>query len=142
MTDESSPYDLYDPSSLGWLHRRKEKKMDILNEDLARILDANADLVADPLLRGLLVEGLRGRLYAKRGPKRTISRELRELHVVELYVDLLPYLQARADRRKQNGYRKTQVDFAPAELACELIGRRVGMAGESVRNLISRKKNT
>lgn len=96
MTDESSPFYSYDRSSVGWLYPRKERGLDILNEDLARIVEANVDLVPDPLLRELIVEGLRGQLHAKRGRKRLPSRIARDLYIVSLYDDLLPRLQARA----------------------------------------------
>lgn len=141
MTDENSPFYRYDPSSVGWLHRRKKDGLEILNEDLVRILEANADLVADPALRDLLIEGLRGRLRAKRGAKRTSRRILHELHVVALYDYLLPRLQARYDRNKQRGVRTGRGDYSPAELACKLIGDRMDMEWESVRNLVSLQKN-
>lgn len=140
MTDENSPFYHHDPSSIGWLHRRKEKGLEILNEDLARLIDANADLVADPQLRTLLVDGLRGRLHAKRGRKPKQSRTLRDLYVVALYDDLLPRLQARADRRKKKGIQRARADYAPAELACRVIGKRVRLTIEGVRNLVSLQK--
>lgn len=108
MTDESSPFYWYDPSSVGWLHRRKRDGLEILNDDLVRILETDAELVPDPLFRDLLVEGLKGRLRAKRGRKKTPLGKLRELYIVAQYDYLLPRLQARHDRNKQRGIRTTR----------------------------------
>ena len=141
MTDESSPFYWYDPSSVGWLHRRKRDGLEILNDDLVRILETDAELVPDPLFRDLLVEGLKGRLRAKRGRKKTPLGKLRELYIVAQYDYLLPRLQARHDRNKQRGIRTTRGDYSPAELACKLIGNRMSMEWESVRNLVSLQKN-
>lgn len=141
MIDESSPFHNYDPSSAGWLRSRKEQGLDILNEDLVKIIQANPDVVSDPLLRDLLVEGLRGQLHAKRGRKRRPSHVLRDHYVVALYDDLLPRLQARADRRREKGIRKARADYAPAELAYKVIGTRVRLKMEAVRNLVSSQKN-
>ena len=93
------------------------------------------------MLRKFVVAGLKNALKAKRGPKRPTSRILKELYIVALYGALLPRLQARAERRKKLGHRKARADFAPADLACKLIGNRVVMEFESVRNLVSSLKN-
>lgn len=142
MTDDSSPYHRFDPSSVGWLYHRKEKGLDIRNEDLARIVESNVDLVPDLLLRELLIDGLRGRLRAKRGRKKTELSRLRELYIVAQYDYLLPRLQARRDRNRKRGTKITRGDYSPAELAYKLIGNRMGMEWESVRNLVSLQKNT
>ena len=141
MIDESSPFHGYDPSSVGWLRSRKEQGLDILNEDLARVVEVNADLVPDPLLRDLLIDGLRGRLRAKRGRKKTPLGKLRELYIVAQYDYLLPRLQTRHDRNRRRGVRTTRGDYSPAELACKLVGNRMGMEWKSVRNLVSLQKN-
>lgn len=90
----NSPDYLFDPSSVGWLHHRKRDKLEILNGDLVRILEADAELVPDPLLRDLLIEGLKGRLRAKPGRKKTPLGKLRELYIVAQY----DYLRCRRDR--------------------------------------------
>ena len=141
MDNQNGPYFRFDPSSIGWLHRRAEENAEVLNADLDRIIEANIELVPDPVLRKFVLAGLKNDLKAKRGPKRPTSRILKELYIVALYDDLLPRLQARAERRKKMGHRKARADFAPADLACKLIGNRVVMEFESVRNLISSRKN-
>lgn len=141
MTDENSPFYWYDPSSVGWLHRRKKDGLEILNEDLARIVEANVNLVPDPLLREVLVEGLRGKLHAKRGRKRLPSRVARDLYIVSLYDDLLPRLQARAGKRSAAGEKKWAVNLAPAEKAYAIIGRYMRIEPERVRNLVSQLKS-
>jgi len=141
MIDKGSPYYNYDPTSIGWLHRRAEGGEEILNADVAQIVEANPALVPDPVLRDYVVRGLAGKLKAKRGRKRGTARMLRDLYIVALYEDLLPRLQARSERRKRKGLGKVRADYSPAEHAQALIARRVGMATpEGVRNLISSHK--
>lgn len=142
MIDEDSAYYLYDPTSIGWLHRKAEIGDEILNSDVIRIVEANPASIPDTVLRDYIVRGLAGELRARRGRKRGSARTLRDLYVVALYDDLLPRLQARAERRKRKGIRKVRADYSPAEHAQALIAKRVGMATpEGVRNLISSHNN-
>ena len=142
MIEEDSIHYHYDRASIGWLHRKADDGEEILNPDVARIVEANPTLIPDPVLRDYIVRGLAGELKARRGRKRGSARMLRDLYVVALYDDLLPRLQARAERRKRKGIRKVRADYSPAEHAQALIAKRVGMATpEGVRNLISSHKN-
>lgn len=142
MINKDSLHYRYDPSSIGWLHRRAEDGEEILNSDVARIVEADPALVPDPVLRHYVLRGLAGELKARRGRKRGTARMLRDLYIVALYDDLLPRLQARAERRKKKGIRKGRADYSPAEHAQALIAKRVGMATpEGVRNLISSHNN-
>ena len=136
MNDKSSPYYLYDPESLGWLHRRVDENGDVLNADVVRIIEANTELVPDQILRDHIVLGLENGLKAKRGRKRKPSRMLKELYIVATYESLLPQMQARC-KRQRNGKQKPRGSLGPAEVLYELIGKRFGMEPESVRNLIS-----
>ncbi len=142
MIDPESPYYEWDGLSIGSLHRRAGKGDAITNPDLVRIIEAEPHLVPDEILREYVLRGLRNKLKAKRGRKRSTSRMLRELYVLSLYDDLLPRLQARAVRQKQKGIRKSRGDYSSAEYACALIANRVGMATpEGVRNLVSSLNN-
>lgn len=139
MKEPEGPYDLFDPSRPGWLHRRADNGDQILNEDLVRVITANPDLVPDATVRDLVLRGLKGELKAKRGRKRKMSNRLREMLIVARYDAVLPRLQARAARRKAAGYRKPKADRPPAECLHRLLGQTYGMEEESVRNLISRQ---
>ena len=141
MHDPNSPHFQFDPSSVGWLQRRAQNGVQILNTDLIRILEANPQLVPDVLVRGLVVRGLKNELKSKRGRKRTTVRMLKEAYIAASYEHRLAWLQARAAKRKAKGIRKLPVEHAPAELACELTGREFHMAPESVRNLVSSLNN-
>lgn len=139
--DKDTIFSRYDPSSIGWLHRRVDEGLEILNSDLVGILDANPRLVPDPVLREYVIRGLRSQLKAKRGRKRPLSRLVLEPYMVALYDDLLPKLQARAERKKAKGITKCRGDYSPAECAQKVIGNLFQMEQESMRNLISSHKN-
>lgn len=140
MHDTKSPYFSFDPLSIGWLHRRKETGEQILNADLIRIIEANAELVPDDILRDHVVRALKKPLAARRGRKRRFAKDVEELYIVALYEDLLPRLQKRF-ARERTGKRKVRGTSGPAELLCELLGNRFCMEPESVRNLISSRNN-
>lgn len=137
---EDSPHYQYEPDSIGWLHRRAREAGQILNSDLVRLIEANPELVADDVVRDFVVRGLKGELKARRGRKAASPYRARNFLILDMYEDLVPRLQARADRRKVKGHRKARADFAPAELACALIADRFGMVPESVRNIVSSLK--
>lgn len=140
MTVPDSPYYQFDPSSVGWLHRRARNKEQILNADLIRILEANPDLVPDDILRNYITRALAKPLPAKRGKKRKFEREIKELYIVATYEHLLPRLRERM-KRERGGKRKIRGTSGPAELLCQMIGKRYKMEPESVRNLISSRNN-
>lgn len=140
MTDPNSPHFQFDPSSVGWVHRRAQNGEQILNADLIRIIEANPELIPDDTLRGLVVRGLKKPLPAKRGRKRKFERELKELYIVATYEHLLPRLRERM-KRERGGKRKVRGTSGPAELLCELIADRYEMEPESVRNLISSRNS-
>lgn len=137
---KNSPDYLFDPLSIGWLHRRAEQGLVVLNEEVSAIIAADPDLVPDPVLRDFIVRGLGGELKQKRGRKRTAVKELKELYAVARYEVLLPRMQALARERKSKGLKKGSVDFSPSEEACELIARELRLgSGENVRNILSRR---
>lgn len=68
--DPESPYHHFDPSSIGWLHRRHAAGDTIRKEDIIRLLDADPSNADDPLLQDYLLPALRGELNGKRGDVR------------------------------------------------------------------------
>lgn len=140
MIDPNSPHFQFDPSSVGWVHRRAKDGKQILNADLIRIIQANPDLVPDDTLRDHVLRALKKPLPAKRGKKRKSRQELKELYIVATYEDLLPRLRERM-KRERGGKRKIRGTSGPAEWLCERIGKRFKMEPESVRNLISSRNS-
>jgi len=132
-------YHEWSSDSVDWLHRRDRAKEQVVNADLVRILSANPDLIADPILRDYLILGLEGQLKGRRGRKRLASRRLRDLHIITAYETLLPYLQLRFARERK-GARKERGASGPAEYLCEIIGKRYGLEPEGIRNLVSSLK--
>lgn len=96
MIDKNSPYHEHDPSSPGWLHRRARDGAEILNSDLVRIINANPELIPDAVCRELVKKGLQNQLKARRGRKRSHSRDLKELYIITRYDELLAELQEEA----------------------------------------------
>jgi len=142
MHDPNSPHYQFDPSSVGWLHRRAKEDSQVLNADIVRIIEANPALVPDEILREHIVRGLQKKLKAKRGRKRTTKRILKEHYIAASYEHRLAWLQDRALKRRKRGIKKFPVNHAPAELACILTGREFHMAPETVRNLVSSLNNS
>jgi hypothetical protein len=136
MQDRDSPYYQFDPSSVGWLHRRAQNGEQILNADLIRIIEADPKLLSDDTLRDHVLRALKKPLPAKKGRKRKFAKEVEQLYIVATYEYLLPRLKKRM-KRERYGRRKIRGTSGPAELLYELIGKRHGMEPESVRNLIS-----
>ena len=124
-----------------WLHDRADEDGKVLNSDLVTIIESNPEQVPDDTLRRFVIMGLNGELKAKRGRKRSMVREIRELCAVALYDTLLPEMQKLAQQRKLGGLKKERVDFSPAEVACNMIATELKLgSGENVRNIISRRK--
>lgn len=140
MHDPNSPHFQFDPSSVGWLHRRVQQGDAITNEDLACILEANPELVQDAIFRKQVLLALRGELQGVRGRPTRPPLNDRDLAMLVAYEDLLPRLQAWS-KKPNSTYHGYADGLAPAEYAYELIARRVKMlTGGRVRNIISSLK--
>jgi hypothetical protein len=137
MHDPNSPHHQFDPSSVGWLHRRAKNGENITNPDLIRVIQASPNLIPDKLLRDYIINALIKPLNATPGPKPRFPLRLKNYVILEMYEDLVPRLQKRAERRKRNGYKKGRADYAPSELASVLLGRRFRKAPGTILNIVS-----
>lgn len=141
MPSKESPYYGFDPSSIGWLHRRAEDNAEIVASDIVRIIKANPDLVTDVVLRDYIVRGLEADLKAKRGPKVPISQVARNYEIVELYIFWLRRIEKRRKRERARGSKRKRSDMSATELAQAIVARRMGFkTPEGVRNLLSSLK--
>ena len=142
---KGSVYHHYGESGPGWLEVRKRSGADVTPQDVARIVEANPELVPDMVVREYVLRGLRGELLKAPGRKRSSLQQTREMFVEYLYYDLYPRLKARRKRHRKKGIPKPRSGFSPAELAHALIGKRLARIGgamspEAVRNLLSSLK--
>ncbi len=67
--EKSSPFYLYHPDSIGWLHRRHAGGQEITKADIARLLRADPANGDDPLWKEYALKALESRLPKKRGRK-------------------------------------------------------------------------
>jgi hypothetical protein len=136
----NSPHYLFDPSSLGWLHRRHGNKDEITAADLTRILKADPTTGSDPVMAYYIIEHLEGRLKAKRGRKSLSSARLGKIIIASVLVPMWTE-EIKAERRgKDRLHLRSQKD--PAVQAAEEVGRYLGIpGGRSLLNAISAQKN-
>lgn len=93
-----SPYYPFDPSSIGWLHRRHAAGEVIRKDDIIRLLEANPDNADDPLLQDYLVPALKGELNGTPGrPAMTPVKLLRYQAAWSLYEERLAQFQRERD---------------------------------------------
>lgn len=142
---KDSAYHHYGESGPGWLEVRKRSGADVTPQDVARIIEANPELVPNEIVRDHIIRGLQRTLHKARGRKRTGLQQTREMFAEYLFDDLYPRLKARRERQRKKGIHKPRSGFSPAELAHALIGKRLGRIGgdmspEAVRNLLSSLK--
>lgn len=135
-----SPYYLFDPSSIGWLHRRHAAGEVIRKDDIIRLLEADPDNASDPLLQNYLVPALKGELNGKRGrPPRTFGRKLKLWLASHEYQERLAVY--RAGRRGRSN-RRNRSDLEPSVVIAGEVARefRLGCTGRGFLNEISRMK--
>lgn len=94
----SSPHYQFHPDSIGWLHRKHKQGGVILQEDVARILDADPDSYDDPTMRTYMFRLARGELKPRRGRP---SRSAEELFCIGVAAQLLNEVteEIREERR-------------------------------------------
>lgn len=136
----TTPWDLFDPTSPGSLARKHEKGIPVLNEDLAILVEANPDVVTDPLLRAYLVRGLRGELKGKPGrPNVQLRTALRMAHANRA-VRILSRWYRRAARR---GYSYALIEKEFSRQIQEMVARRMKWgSGPTLANKLSLHRNS
>lgn len=144
MTDEArsqlSPYHQWDRDSPGWLHRCVAEESEILPEDVIRVLEKNPDLLADDLVRDLVIRGLRGRLLGKRGRKAIDPMTV--WNILMRYDELRTELEASKPHGRRRGLAPAAHGPEPMQRIHAIIAKEFKLGGrENVRNLISRLKS-
>lgn len=136
----TTPWDLFEPTSLGSLARKHEKGLPVLNEDLAILVEANPDVIGDPLLREYLLRDLRRELKKPAGRKALGSARVVKLEYATMCVEILTKWYSRAARRGY-GYALKKEDGGLSEQVHEKVARRLRMgSGPSLANELSRHK--
>ena len=90
----NSPDYHFDPTRIGWLHRRHATGEEVRKEDIIRLLEADPNNANDPLLQDFLLPALAGKLNGKRGrPPTSPERLLRYQAAISYYEEGLPKFQ-------------------------------------------------
>lgn len=137
----NSPFYLFDPESIGWLHRKVENGDFITGADLARIGNADPSTFADPVFQEQALLGLDNRLPVRRGcpPEHPI------VWWKTLFAAFLIHDRAAEIRvaRKADGKGFERGSPGPRQQAAEEIARgfRMHMSGQALLNRISAQKN-
>ena len=143
--DNRSPRYLFHPDSIGWLHRRAANGETVLAEDIARIVEAQPELIPDPVLRDHVVQACRGQLRSRRGrpPRSSLGRIKLELAAHQ--VEVLVRWYRRAERR---GYayaydRNRDGRLGLVNHVHEIVARRMKLgSGTSLANSLSSLKRS
>lgn len=136
----TTPWDLFEPTSLGSLARKHEKGLPVLNEDLAILVEANPDVIGDPLLQEYLLRGLRGELKEPAGRKALGPARMAKLEYASMCVEILTKWYKRAAMRGY-AYALKKSDGGLSEQVHAKVARRLKLgAGESLANALSRHK--
>lgn len=139
MNKNSLEY-LFDPNSIGWLHRLHQKGEPIRKEDIIRLLEADPDNANDPLLQDHLLPALKGKLNGKRGrPPMTLGRWALYLAARFAYEERLPEFQ----RERKDGTRvRERSEKEPSVQLAQMVADefKLGCTGRSFLNVISHMK--
>lgn len=134
-----SPYELFSPIHVAWLHRRDRLGLEVMPAELDSIAANQADAVSDALFVEYLDRAAAGRLRRKRGRKSIWERGFGRLIWAGILVD--DEVEAIwSDRR--SGHRKRQrCDDSPIHEAAEKVARELRYgSGRSLLNLLSRHR--
>ena len=134
----NSPAYLFDPDSIGWLHRKVGKGDFITAADLARIGDADRNAFADPVLQDQVLLALEGRLPTRRGRPPEHPRVGSKITMADVLIeDRVAQIRAERKASGTRGEREPRIQAAE-ELARSL---RLNMSAEALLNRISAQKN-
>ena len=140
--DADSPHFRWDPNSIGWLHRRLEEGEQVTAHDVARIVENNAALVSDPVLRDLVVRACRGELKKRPGRPRDRLLEHRLMLAELLSEELAARYADRKSRWKREGVSRPRGDLSPTDRAHAVVARLLGFSSlEVLRNALSSRKS-
>lgn len=130
----NSPDYHFDPTSIGWLHRRHATGEEVRKEDIIRLLEADPNNANDPLLQDFLLPALAGKLNGKRGrPPTSPERLLRYQAAISYYEEGLPKFQ----RELKDGTRvRKKYDLEPSVQFAQMVADefRLGCSGHAFLN--------
>lgn len=139
--DPNSPHYLFDPDSIGWLHRRDERGEEVGPADLRRLLQADAANGADPIMVQYLLAHLDGGLARKPGRRSLEPSRANKLMIAEFAIEE----RAEEIKAERKGIDRNQLraELEPSVQAAEEIGEWLGLPkGRTLLNLISARKKT
>lgn len=138
--EKNSPFYLFHPDSIGWLHRRHERGEEITAADIARLLRADPANTSDALWQQYALKALEGTLTRRRGRKSLGNRHWMKLALIEEEVDKRT---ARLRAAIRNGkVKNSRGSLEPRIQAAEEAARRWNLgSGRTLLNQISSLKS-
>lgn len=135
----TNPYQLFSPIHLAWLHRQRQKGLDVTAADLDSIERNQPEAVDDPLFAECRALADAGKLYRRRGRKAlTLAGRLR-LWAAYFAIE---EEKARIWHERRCGKRERQyAEDSPIHQAADLVAREFRMGcGRSLINRLSRER--
>lgn len=134
-----SPYQLFSPIHVAWLHRRDQLGLDVMPADLDSIAAHQADAITDPLFVDYLARAAAGQLRRKRGRKPIWERGFGRLIWADILVD--DEVEAIWSDRRSGQRKRQRCDESPIHEAAEKVARELRYgSGRSLLNLLSRHR--
>ncbi len=134
-----SPYQIFSPIHVAWLHHRDRLGLDVLPADLDSIAANQADAITDSLFVEYFARAAAGQLRRKRGRKPVREQGFGRLTWAGILLD--DEVDAIwADRRSGNR-KRLRSDESPIHEAAEMVARELRYgSGRSLLNLLSRHR--
>lgn len=134
-----SPYQLFSPIHVSWLHRHDRFGLDVMPADLDSIAANQPDAMTDPLLVEYLARAAAGELRRKRGRKPIRERGFGRLTWASILLD--DEVDAIWDERRSGARERQRFDESPIHEAAEKVARKLRYgSGRSLLNLLSRHR--
>lgn len=134
-----SPFYMFHPESVGWLHRRHERGLEITEADLTRILDADPDAWTDPVMQDYVKRALTEGLPRRKGRKPMATAQ--RLRIFMAAFDVEKRADEIREKRRSGKVTRTRCDLEPCVEAAEKVGPQWGLpGGRSLLNQISALK--
>lgn len=135
----NSPHYLFDPESIGWLHRKHKKKEPIYKEDIIRLLTVDPSNAADTVLQQYLLPALTDRLNRPRGRPKHDPRYLVRLTMADILIEDRAKEIAVERRRARTGEKgRKEPRLQAAEEVARFLNLSIG--GRALLNAISAHK--
>lgn len=134
-----SPYQLFSPIHVAWLHRRDRLGLDVRPAELDSIAANQTDATTDPLFVEYLARAAAGELRRKRGRKPIWERGFGRLMWASILLD--DEVDAIWADRHSGSRMRLRCDESPIHEAAEKVARELRYgSGRSLLNLLSRHR--